>query len=1152
MDKHQNAAPSDKAGPGSAPSSSDTTFATLTEGDLPVRSLTSAIGVEASVLENGCLHYLNAPGVMVNLFPADPLAGGGHRLYVRQVDEESVLGWVEVIGPRSSAKVASDGQRIGWQLTWDSPTGPVQIKATLGLHDQVTAWGWTVELHSEQQASFDAILVQDVGIANRGQIRNNEAYTSQYIDHRIDVYPGIGHATAARQNLPQGDNNHPWLMHAVAEGAAGAMTDGYAFFGTAYRDTGEPAAILQRRWTSRVLQYEWSCHALLSNAFAAGADQPGRCTFVARFVDDHPAPSSVDDIEHLAGLIESPATTWPSMDFETAEAFNRRPASPRLGPIFPAAELSPQQVDDRFGEDHRHVDTIGEARASFFHEDNAHVVMQRKEFEVRRRHAHILKAGRSTLPGPDVLCGTSTMAGGFASHVCLGNTNFCKALPVSRDALGVGSASGLTLEVTRDEDDAIWQRLGIASAFEMRPDRCRWVYAASDATVTVEASADENDALQFQVEIESDQPMRVRLIADVIAGDQEYVHPTHLTLDRAAGRLRWWPDQAAMMKGPYPEASFSLDFADASQLDELGGDELLYEDGHRRGYAVVVAITQPVHQIGWSIHGTLGVEDDKSTSSESLPVPKLLHPDDDAVASLGDALPWFAHNAGIHLTAPHGIEQYSGAAWGVRDVCQGPFEWLLSVGDHHHAAEILADVFSHQYEQRGDWPQWYMHPPFQQIQSSHCHGDIVVWPLLATSRYLETTGDLSILDREVPYTRDDGFAFTDAGASIQSHIEKALQRIESQFIEGTSLLRYGDGDWNDSLQPAQDAMRHQMVSTWTQMLLYQATDQLAEAMETQSDEAFANRLRDLAERVHCEIQQRLIADGETAGLYLHHEEDHQARYLLHPRDEQTGIRHRLLPMIRGIISESLTAEQAEHHAELITTHLLAPDGARLFDRPPHYRGGLMRHFQRAESAAFFGREVGLMYTHAHLRYAQAMAKLGRVDDLLKALLTINPVALAETVSNALPRQANAYFSSSDAAFADRRESEAEYEALMQGDVPVHGGWRVYSSGPGIFIGLIREQFLGLRRRYKHLVFDPVLPASCNGLKAELPLLGRTVTVQFHVDSESASARRVTVNGHLVESTGRETNPYREGGLLIPVNDVAELLNKNGNQIEIWL
>lgn len=31
---------------------------------------------------------------------------------------------------------------------------------------------------------------------------------------------------------------------------------------------------------------------------------------------------------------------------------------------------------------------------------------------------------------------------------------------------------------------------------------------------------------------------------------------------------------------------------------------------------------------------------------------------------------WYTHNMLVHYASPHGLEQYSGAAWGTRDVCQ--------------------------------------------------------------------------------------------------------------------------------------------------------------------------------------------------------------------------------------------------------------------------------------------------------------------------------------------------------------------------------------------------------------------------------------------------------------------------------------------------
>ena len=59
-----------------------------------------------------------------------------------------------------------------------------------------------------------------------------------------------------------------------------------------------------------------------------------------------------------------------------------------------------------------------------------------------------------------------------------------------------------------------------------------------------------------------------------------------------------------------------------------------------------------------------------------------------------------------------------------------------------------------------------------------------------------------------------------------------------------------------------------------------------------------------------------------------------------------------------------------------------------------------------------------------LPYA-AMAVLGEADALWEALRVANPVDVAGHVANASPRQRNAYFSSSDAAFPDRYRASAE-------------------------------------------------------------------------------------------------------------------------------
>jgi cellobiose phosphorylase len=250
-------------------------------------------------------------------------------------------------------------------------------------------------------------------------------------------------------------------------------------------------------------------------------------------------------------------------------------------------------------------------------------------------------------------------------------------------------------------------------------------------------------------------------------------------------------------------------------------------------------------------------------------------------------------------------------------------------------------------------------------------------------------------------------------------------------------------------------------------------------------------------------------------------------------------------MMHAVLADMLTPEQARSHVALMAEHLHGPDGARLFDRPLAYHGGLQRLFQRGESSSFFGREIGIMYTHAHLRHAQMLAHLGDAQRLLDALRKAHPIGLREHVPCAAPRQANCYFSSSDAAFADRAEADRRYADAIAGRVSLEGGWRIYSSGPGLFIAIFVRSFLGLRVAARTLTVDPVLPPAMNGLAATVEIWGTPVEVEYAVDGAPGTATRVTLNGAALPCT-REPNPYRTGGLLV-AREAFEAAVQTGTQ-----
>jgi cellobiose phosphorylase len=429
----------------------------------------------------------------------------------------------------------------------------------------------------------------------------------------------------------------------------------------------------------------------------------------------------------------------------------------------------------------------------------------------------------------------------------------------------------------------------------------------------------------------------------------------------------------------------------------------------------------------------------------------------------------------IHLTVPHGLEQYTGAAWGTRDVCQGPVEFLLSLEHDDEVRRILRIVFAQQYEKRGDWPQWFMLEPYSNIQDRHAHGDVIVWPLKALCDYVEWTNDLAFLDEEIAWRDDETFALSAHKDTVRRHIDKLIATVDERFIPGTKLIRYGEGDWNDSLQPADPALRDQMVSSWTVALLFQQLERYAQVLVRAGRQGEAGKLDALAEAMRVDFNRHLIVEGTVAGYAIFEPGKDRPEVLIHPRDTHTALNYSLLPMKRAIIGGLFSEEQTRHHLEIIRDHILFPDGARLIDRPVTYRGGPEHIFRRAESGANFGREIGLMYVHAHLRYAEAMAMLGEAEALWDALVKANPIAVGDHVAHAALRQRNAYFSSSDAAFRDRYQASAEWGMVMKGEIPVEGGWRIYSSGPGLYANMLVRLAFGRRRHFGERIEEPLLP-----------------------------------------------------------------------------
>jgi CRISPR-associated protein Csx3 len=190
-----------------------------------------------------------------------------------------------------------------------------------------------------------------------------------------------------------------------------------------------------------------------------------------------------------------------------------------------------------------------------------------------------------------------------------------------------------------------------------------------------------------------------------------------------------------------------------------------------------------------------------------------------------------------------------------------------------------------------------------------------------------------------------------------------------------------------------------------------------------------------------------------------------------------------------------------------------------------------------------------MYVHEHLRYAETQARMGKPDAFLLALRQAIPVAYQAIVPQGDLRQANCYYSSSDVLFKSRYEADQRYEDVIAGRMPLHGGWRVYSSGPGIYLALVVSRLFGLRIEFGKLIVDPVMAGSLDGLTVTMRFHGRRVTFVYRVQGPGFGPRVVAVDGQPV-AFDREDNRYRQGGASVPLERFLAMLDGDESRVVI--
>lgn len=1072
------------------------------------------------ILESGDIKDINYQGNQISMYTGSTLDGMVTNIYLRLEDETGIY-ITKLLGVDSPSSWVLKDNIIYY-------TGNFQVISYQVIFQIIDhTWFWKINLKGTYSGKINIFYGQDISLNSPTA---NEAYVCQYLDHKVFTENNSYHIVT-KQN-----QGAPLLIQSGSLTSTDAFsTDGFDFFGKEYKFTSTLEYVKKNTLPSIINQYEFAYHGLKTKDIDLTNNQ--QIVFYASFIPNF------KNLEEEKVNLKTIINQYHQLKEVECQNLNYKKVNLKISyqDILP---YTPLNMRSKFAKelmkDAKNIETIDKVTYSWFNQNGEHFVNSKKELIVDRPHGMVQISNGFKKIDDLTMTNTNWIFGIFNSHIAYGNTNLNKFLSHNTTPLNIAKTSGERIFIKLNGK---YQLLAMPLLYAMDVSTSTWYYQVKKDIIKITTSTDYDKPI-ISTKIESLNHKKYDfIVADQLLLGENINSPITYRLNDTKVIFRFADETFSKIK--YPNLEYYFDTV-TDGLAKYGSDEIFFQDKKSRKNPILTVKYSKSSTIS-IIHAVLNNKEYQIENPTQMQkhyneeFNKHLHNFSLSINKKSDIekynhlTKWYVHNALIHYTSPHGLEQYGGAAWGTRDVCQGPVELFSALGEYDIVKDILLNLYSRQFVDNYDWPQWFMFDNYRNIQAQESHGDIIVWPVRTVANYIEQTGDISILDEVIPYTERNAGTYV-GNDTLMVHIKNEIKTIVDSFVKNTNLPCYGGGDWDDTLQPCNRDLTKNMVSGWTVLLLIEAINKLNNCLiKYKSDKQFTKLLKTL----RASYNKYLLIDDVPAGFAYFGETE---ELMLHPLDKKTGIKYRLLPFNRGLISEEFAKKNINKYLKIIDENLIHPDGVRLMNTTVCYQGGTPKIFMRAETATNFGREIGLQYVHAHIRYIEAMSHIGRGDRVYQGLNMVCPINLKNHVKNALPRQANVYFSSSDGDFKSRYDADKNFDLLRNGKVNVKCGWRLYSSGPGIYLNQLITNFLGIKSYNGNLYLDPVMPSNLKGLKFTFNYQGKLLNITYN---QNKVVKEIILNNKSF-TNNININKYRKSGILIDKNlleDVNEIIIK---------